>query len=435
MRIATSTIYNNQSASIDDLVSQQQQYGATLSSGKQVNVPSDDPTQIAQDLSVRTAIAQGNQTSSNVQSISAELTTVDSALSSLSSVMQKARSLAVQGASNALSPAQQQAIANQVDGLLQQAIGIANTQYAGKYVFAGTANPQQKPLLTSGQPVSGVTFNGNLNAQSQQLNNGQTIQTSLTIQQAFNYQSTDGSPDVFQTLITLRDTLSSGAVVDASAAAINKPSTSLIGTPVAPATSSLLSSANFATPLQTDSTGSASFTIASGLDPNGTTFTFTPASTIQNVVTAINAQTATTGVSATFDNHAQKLILTGAGSFQVKDAPSPGATNAGNLVEVFGVQPQADVVSNLSRQIGDLDTALAGVVNSRSVLGGNIQTITSIGDATDSQVVNNTKVQSGIEDADIAKVISQFSQTQTALQAAYGTTTRLEGKTLFDYLP
>ena len=62
------------------------------------------------------------------------------------------------------------------------------------------------------------------------------------------------------------------------------------------------------------------------------------------------------------------------------------------------------------------------------------QTLTALGSATDSQVVNDTKVQSGIEDADIAKVISQFSQTQTALQAAYGTTTRLESKTLFDYL-
>jgi flagellin-like hook-associated protein FlgL len=43
-------------------------------------------------------------------------------------------------------------------------------------------------------------------------------------------------------------------------------------------------------------------------------------------------------------------------------------------------------------------------------------------------------VQSSLEDTDIAKVTSQFSLSQTALQAAYQTTTRLEQEDLFSYL-
>jgi len=35
---------------------------------------------------------------------------------------------------------------------------------------------------------------------------------------------------------------------------------------------------------------------------------------------------------------------------------------------------------------------------------------------------------------DVAAAVSKFSQTQTALQAAYSTTNKLESKTLFDYL-
>ncbi len=54
--------------------------------------------------------------------------------------------------------------------------------------------------------------------------------------------------------------------------------------------------------------------------------------------------------------------------------------------------------------------------------------------ANSTDVVNNTSVQSGIEDTDIAKATTQFTLTQTALTAAYSTTSRLEAKDLFDYL-
>lgn len=89
---------------------------------------------------------------------------------------------------------------------------------------------------------------------------------------------------------------------------------------------------------------------------------------------------------------------------------------------------------NLSGQIGDIDYITQVQLNARATVGSAIQHLNSISSSLDSQAVNNTKVQSSIEDADIAKVISQFSQTQTALQAAYGTTTRLESKSLFEYL-
>src|SRR5450755_4191415 len=51
--------------------------------------------------------------------------------------------------------------------------------------------------------------------------NGRSFTLSPTLQQAFNYNATDGSPSVFDTLITLRDTLDNGLVTDQSAQAIN----------------------------------------------------------------------------------------------------------------------------------------------------------------------------------------------------------------------
>jgi flagellar hook-associated protein 3 FlgL len=426
MRIATSTLYDQQTTAIENLVTQQATFGNELSTGKQLNVPSDDPTHIAQDLALRTQIAMGNNSVQNITNTSAELNTVDGSLASLVNVMQSARSIAVQGASDTLTTSQRQAMADQVNQLLDEAVGLANTQYGGKYVFAGTSTPQSPPVTTIGSPTSTVTFSGNLANQTQDFSNGQSLQTSVTMSQAFNYSNTNGSPDVFQALANLRDTLASGNVVDQSAAGVN-----VAGTVVTGAT--FLNSANLGTALTPDSSGNVSIEIGSAQNTNGVVLTFNPATTtINGAIAAINGAGA--GVTASFDPKAEKLVLTGTGDFQVQDVASPGATNTGNFTGAFGLQSQADVVNTLSGQIGDIDNVLQTTLGARAQVGSTVQNLTALSGSDSTQVLNNTAVQSGLEDADIAKVISQFSQAQTALQAAYGTTTRLEAKTLFDYL-
>ena len=430
MRIATSTLYDTQSNTIDNLVVRQQDLGNQLSTGKQLTMPSDDPTHIAQDLNLGTTIAQENTTVSNISDASAELNTVDSALNSLTNIVQKARSIAVQGASDTLSPTQKKSLATQVDGLLTEAIGLANTNYGGKFVFAGTVAPSSPPVAATGSPTSAVTFTGNLQAQTQVFANGQNLALSTTLQQAFNFQSADHSPDVFQVLMNLRDSLQKGTVDDLSSTQVN-----VSGTVVSAATA--LNSPNFATPLVPDSAGGVSFTISgtpgsATIGPPG----ITPASTVGAVVAAINAQTGVTGVTAAFNAQTERITLksTNGVAFRIDDVPSAGATNTANFSKMFALNNQADPVGNLSRQLGDLDKSLTVVLAARASVGSNIQALTSIKDQTSSLVVNNTKVQSGIEDADIAKVVAQFSQTQTVLQAAYSTTTRLESRKLFDFL-
>jgi len=262
------------------------------------------------------------------------------------------------------------------------------------------------------------------------LYNGQTLQLSTSIQAAFNYKAADNSPDVFQVLMKLRDSLSNGITDDVSNAAVNQA-----GTVVSGATP--LNSLNFATPLVTDSTGNVSFNIAG---PAGS-FMFgppaiVPGSTVAALIAAINSQTAATGVTASFNPSNEKITLqsTTRTAFRIDDVASAGASNTANFTKIFKLNNQADQVGDVSRQLGDIDKVLSTVLSTRATVGSNLQALTSIKDQTSSLVVNNTKVQSGIEDADIAKVVGQFQQTQTVLQAAYSTTNRLESKNLFDYI-
>jgi flagellar hook-associated protein 3 FlgL len=157
------------------------------------------------------------------------------------------------------------------------------------------------------------------------------------------------------------------------------------------------------------------------------------------VVGAINAVSAQTGVSAAFDESTQKITLTGTGSFYVSDVASPGATDAGNLTSVLQLASttssnQADMVQNVSTQLGDIGNVLNTVLNARSAIGSSIQTLSSIGDQLQTSITDNTNVESGIEDVDVAAATTKFTAVQTALQAAYDTTNQLESKTLFDYL-
>jgi flagellar hook-associated protein 3 len=444
MRIATATIYAQQTAAIDDQTALYAELGQQLSSGKQLNAPSDDPSQIAEDLQLHVTIDTTTQQSTNVKSAVSELTQTDSALSSLTSVMQSAQTLATQGASDTLSASQRSSLADQVDQLLQQAIAIGNTQYAGKYVFAGTSTSANPPVVQQGNPITGVTFTGNEQAQGQLIYNNQQFALSTTFQSAFNFNSSDGSPDVFQTLIRLRDTLQNDTAADASTAAINRAGTVVYG--AASPAPTLLSAANtFATTPVPDSSGSFSLQINGAVNGVQSVQTVTvPANApldggAGSVTGAINAVTAQTGVTASFDPSTQKVSLTGTGSFYVSDVASPGATNSGNLTSVLKLastssSSQADMVQNVSTQLGDVSDLLNTVLNARSVIGSRIQTLSSIGDQLQTSITDNTNVESGIEDVNVAAATTKFTATQTALQAAYDTTNRLEGKTLFDYL-
>ncbi len=439
MRIATSTVYDNQSTSIDNLYATYQQEGQQLSTGKSLNVPSDNPTVIAQDIAVRNDNSVTTQVEKNLTDLNNQLTAVDGSLSSLTNILQSARSLAIEGASDTINPSQRTAIAAQVDQLLQETVGLANTQYAGKYVFAGTAVPTSQQLVQGvGSPITSVTSQGNIVQQTQQLPNGQTVATGVTLQQAFNYGAADGSPDVFQTLINLRDTLSKGSVVDQSQQALNLAGQAISGTTTIAALSSGAVPQLIATPLVPDSSGNITINVANGVNANGVNVTLLPTDTITSALAKINTAVNPLGISASFNAKTQKFAFTSTANppatFEIQNVPSAGATTSGNFVAAFDLTQQATVTSDLSTQIGDIDHVLQVALNARAVVGSTLQGVQSLSSQANSQVLNDTTVQSGLEDTDIAKVTSQFSQTQTVLQAAYATTARLEGKTLFDYL-
>jgi flagellin-like hook-associated protein FlgL len=274
-------------------------------------VPSDDPSQVSQDLTLTTTIAQENGDASNATAATNELTFTDSTLSSLTSLLQTARSLAVEGATDIIpNGTQRPLIGEQVAGLLNQALALANQQYGTTYVFSGTGSSTTPPITAQGSPPTSVVFTGNNQARTE-LINGQQVQVGTTMQAAFNQGSTNGTPSVFTLLATLRDTMDQEPASIQSQQPINVANATITG--AADATQTTLGTITGPPPMTTvpltaDSTGGYSIEIdgtspASGANGSAT-FNFTAATAVDQVgvpggvVQQINAQTATTGVTA-----------------------------------------------------------------------------------------------------------------------------------------
>ena len=176
-----------------------------LSTGKRVNVPSDDPAAAAALVGNLTQSDQVDQFIKNTGSVEGMLQTADSTLSSVVEVLNQAISLGVQGANGTMSLTDQQGIAQQVIGIQSQILQLANTSYQGVYIFAGTASTEPPFVADATQP-SGVAYKGNSGVNTVEIGTGRSIQTNIPGDQMF--QGAGG--DVMNSLQQLVTALQSG---------------------------------------------------------------------------------------------------------------------------------------------------------------------------------------------------------------------------------
>lgn len=116
-----------------------------ISTGNQLNSPSDNPSGAADMLQLQSAVTRATQYAANAQDGASMLTLANSTVSSVLSTLQSLQSMA-NGLSGSLltgSPSVLSSAAQQVAGTLQQLLGLANTTYeGGQPIFAGTGNTQ-----------------------------------------------------------------------------------------------------------------------------------------------------------------------------------------------------------------------------------------------------------------------------------------------------
>ena len=192
-------------AAIWETQSQEQTALQELSTGKRVNVPSDDPLAAAQMVANQDQSARTDQYLQNVDTLTSQLQTADTALSSVVQALTQAISLGVQGSTGTLSDANRQQVAQNLIGIQAQLVQLANTSVGGSYLFAGTATTNPPFALDSSSP-SGVIYSGNNGTNTVSVADGLNVQTNLPGSQVF--QNSNGN--VFGALQNMITALQSG---------------------------------------------------------------------------------------------------------------------------------------------------------------------------------------------------------------------------------
>jgi flagellar hook-associated protein 3 FlgL len=198
-------------AAIEQAQQNEQTAAQQMATGRSVNNLSDNPAAAAQLVNNNALTGENDQFLTNVTDLQSKFQAADSALNSAVQLMTTAISVGTEGANGTLSAADRQAVAQQVQGIQQQMLVLANTEYEGTYIFSGT-NVTSPAFAQDSTAASGVQYNGNTDVTSVQISEGQSMQTNVAGSQIF----TNANGNIFQALNDLANALTSGNGIDAA---------------------------------------------------------------------------------------------------------------------------------------------------------------------------------------------------------------------------
>lgn len=138
-RVTQSTIHRTAMDGLQASLGRMQRLQEELSSGRQVNRPSDSPVATASAMQYRSGLRRTEQYARNAQDGLNWLGTGDDALTGILDVVRRARDLALQGSNASMGVEERQALAAEVDALRDNAVALANTRYLDRPIFAGNA--------------------------------------------------------------------------------------------------------------------------------------------------------------------------------------------------------------------------------------------------------------------------------------------------------
>lgn len=205
---------SNLSGALDQSSSLEATLTNELSSGLRVTSLQDDPTAVAQNTMMASQISNDDtfvQTATGTQSM---MQVSDSTLGEVVSQLTSALSLAVSGSNGTANSANLASIAQQLTGIRDQVLSLANTSYLGQSLFGGSQGSVKPFTLDTSTTPATTSYVGDTNLNYVETPSGQKIQTNLPGSDVFG----SGSSGVFGALNQLIADFS-GATASASATA------------------------------------------------------------------------------------------------------------------------------------------------------------------------------------------------------------------------
>ena len=196
MRVDPSYITNLVNA-LDNAQGNEQQLTSELSSGVAVTSLGSNPVAAGENVLLLNEIQQDDSFTSSADQVTGQLQVADSALGNVVSQLTQAISLATDANNGTNNPSDVQSIASELQGIRGEVISLANSNYQGQYIFAGSLSGTT-PFVLSGGTTS---YAGDTTVNYLETPNNQSIQLNVPGSQIFS--------QVFSALDSLISTYSS----------------------------------------------------------------------------------------------------------------------------------------------------------------------------------------------------------------------------------
>ncbi len=397
MRISTSQFIQQ---GLSQILTQQQRVADTqqqLATGRRVVKPSDDPAAATRSLTLREGIATLQQYNDNSNLANSRLRIEESALISAGDLLQRARELAIQ-ANNATQTNETRAGAGaELQGILEGLLSAANTRDANnEYIFGGYRT-NAPPFVQTG---SGFSYIGDQGVREVQVGASRRVAIGDSGEAVF-FDIANGN-GTFATSANSSNTgnglIDSGSVTNISSYV---PDTY---------------TATFTSPSTYEVTDSSSNVVATGTHSSGQPIEFLG---IQAVVTGQPA----TGDTFTFAQSTGQDVFT-----TIQDLI--------NVLNTTVTDPssQADLNNGINVALANIDQALNNIVQTRSSVGSRLNALEDQANINSIFQLEAQTSLAGIEDIDIAEVISNFNQQLVSLQAAQQAFVQVQRLSLLNFL-
>ncbi len=468
-------IYNNTAYALSvqtDLISRLQEQATT---GSRINRASDAPSDAYRVLNLRQQAASTDSYSKNLQEVIRNLTSSQQSLQSVSTNLTRAQQLLTQAASGTYVGENRNAIAEEIDSLLEQVVLSANTQSVGRSLFGGSSTGMTPYEVTrTGGKITAVTYQGSSHdlpvpvAPGVQysgmacgddifrVNKRGTPELALSTTGARLGTATPSARgDVWLQATHTATTFAAGSAVTAGASSVNGDT--VLGD------HSIIISAGAKT-IQLDTGATVAF------DGTETNLKLTNAA---GAVAYVN-MTAWTNQSGTFavsgagtlsiDGGATTTVLTSSDNLAVTDSRSGGilyvdtraiASTGVDAIRMPGTYDVFDTLINirdimlhpeaaglttnqqselLDKSIASLKEVMGSVTRNMTAMGGRLQSLDTLSTTLEDNKALFGEQADSIQQIDIAQVAIEITRSQNLYQMTLSTAAKLLNLSLMDYM-
>ncbi len=371
-----------------------------LSSGKQVNSPSDNPVGAAQASLLQSDITQLGQFGNNQSQATQMLNSASSTLTQFMNVMQTARTTLVQAGNPTMSDANRAALAAQLQQSLNQLVGLANTSDTqGGFLFGGSVT-STPPFVQNGNSVSYV---------------GDNIVQGLQISQTRTEQIKYAGNAVFMNIPT-----GNGTFTTAAAGGNTGTGVLSVGSVTTP---SALTGDHYAitilpgaTQYQVQDLSKGTTVVANGTLGNPTTVAF------DGMQMTLSGAPAAGDTFTVAPSTTQSVFATFAAAITALQTPSTNPAAA------------AQRSAAVSTALGNTDQAMTSLEATQSAMGAQLSELNNYSTINGDRTLQDQTQMSAIVDLNYANGASRLAQQQTQYQAALQSYSAISKLSLFQYM-